>query len=110
MEARFRMDDPVHGLSGIIETLQKKLANCTSELAIVNQQNQFHRQRSVVEQQELHQLRQFQSNEAKGDSSSAPRAVPSLSLQQIDSGLAVSLFVFANVPCHIMFLLKVVNV
>ncbi|KAI3974745.1 hypothetical protein MKX01_037541 [Papaver californicum] len=87
-EARARKSDPVYGLPGIAETLSQQLNNLTSELAFVNQQNQFHRRHSVVLQQEQ---RQFQSYEAKGVSSSPPRAVPSHSLEEIGSTLTVSL-------------------
>ncbi|KAI3962092.1 hypothetical protein MKW92_039369 [Papaver armeniacum] len=49
MEARFRMSDPVHGLTVIAETLSQQLDNLTSELAFVNQKIHFHRRHSVVQ-------------------------------------------------------------
>ncbi|KAI3851878.1 hypothetical protein MKW98_019877 [Papaver atlanticum] len=85
MEARARRSDPVHGLGGIAKALSQKLNNLASELALVNQQNQFHRHRSGVMQQE-HQ--QVESNEA----SPAPlrAAVPFSSLQECGSSHTVS--------------------
>ncbi|KAI3847132.1 hypothetical protein MKX03_001248 [Papaver bracteatum] len=76
MEARARKTDPVHGLAGIAKTHSQKLDNLTSELAFVNQQNKFHRQHSVVVQQEQRQCR---SNGA------------SSSMQEVDSSLTVGL-------------------
>ncbi|KAI3962091.1 hypothetical protein MKW92_039368 [Papaver armeniacum] len=76
MKARFRMSDPVDGLAGIAETLSQQLDNLTSELAFVNQQNQFHLRHSVV-----------RSDEAKGASSSEPTAVPSPLLEEDGSSI-----------------------
>lgn len=46
MEANARVSDPVHGLASFAETLSQKLDLLLSELDLVNQQIQFHRQRN----------------------------------------------------------------
>ncbi|KAI3984633.1 hypothetical protein MKX01_003996 [Papaver californicum] len=46
IEANARTSDPVHGLAGFAATLSERLDYLTSELEMVNQQNQFHRQRN----------------------------------------------------------------
>ncbi|KAI3847127.1 hypothetical protein MKX03_001243, partial [Papaver bracteatum] len=58
--------------------LSQQLDNLSSELAFVNQQNQFYRRHSVVMQQEQ---RQVQSNAASSS------AVPFSSLQECGSSL-----------------------
>ncbi|KAI3974746.1 hypothetical protein MKX01_037542 [Papaver californicum] len=50
IEANARASDPVHGLGGFVATLIERLVYLTTELEMVNQQNQFHRQRNMRKQ------------------------------------------------------------
>ncbi|KAI3851879.1 hypothetical protein MKW98_019878 [Papaver atlanticum] len=44
IEANARVSDPVHGLGGFAMSLSEQLDYLSSELDLVNQQIQFHRQ------------------------------------------------------------------
>ncbi|MCL7043245.1 hypothetical protein MKW94_030824 [Papaver nudicaule] len=58
IEANARVSDPVYGLGGIAMTLMDKLVYLCSELELVNQQNEFHRQRNKYDF-DVFKLREF---------------------------------------------------
>ncbi|KAI3972585.1 hypothetical protein MKX01_019243 [Papaver californicum] len=76
----------VHGLAGMAETLSQHLDDLTSEIASINQQNRFHLQRHIIQQEKSLKERRNRSTFARGASSPASVVVPSpLLLQDLNN-------------------------
>ncbi|XP_042485382.1 LOB domain-containing protein 24-like [Macadamia integrifolia] len=52
IESKARKDDPVEGIVGIINKLQTQIQSCENELAIVNQQLSYCKQREQLQSQD----------------------------------------------------------